>query len=182
MSENPDFQRNYERAMLKFIGSLGSKKPGRIFHERISSASGKDEDGELIVLGNDIFLSKKSSFVLSEKFNLDALSYCGSRRGSIRKGNFIPGPNFLNDLIPFIDELNYVVVNDKSEWLFLCGRDVFRNGIIKKSILSYGNALVLNSRRECLGYGKIEEKGSLFLRNVFDIGDFLRRERKNSEK
>ncbi|MBW2964275.1 hypothetical protein KY363_02340 [Candidatus Woesearchaeota archaeon] len=73
----------------------------------------------------------------------------------------------------------WVAVDDKAEWLFLCGRDVFASSVLKANVTS-GVVLVANSRGEILGYGKITgtpgKKDSVFVKNLLDRGDFLRRE------
>jgi len=77
---------------------------------------------------------------------------------------------------------NKVIVDEKTEWLFICGRDVFKQGIVKvigsKQKGSY--ALILNQHGECLGFGKILqnlEREGVAIKNISDIGDFLRREK-----
>jgi len=72
---------------------------------------------------------------------------------------------------------NKIFVNSKAEWLFLCERDMFTESVIKDT--SKGKMfLVQNERDENLGLGKKVQKGSkTIIKNVFDRGDFLRRER-----
>jgi ribosome biogenesis protein Nip4 len=77
-----------------------------------------------------------------------------------------------------------VVVDEKTEWLFICGRDIFKQGVIRLqgSRRKGDYTLVLNRHRECLGFGKIlfdlsGEREGVVIKNIFDIGDFLRRER-----
>ncbi len=80
-----------------------------------------------------------------------------------------------------------IIVDKKTAWLFICGRDVFKQGILKlmgtKRKGDY--TLVLNEHKECLGFGKIlhdihkeREANKVVVKNILDIGDFLRRERK----
>lgn len=79
---------------------------------------------------------------------------------------------------------NSTIVDKKTEWLFICGRDIFKQGIINTvgSGRKGEHVLVLNYHAECLGYGIIVtdldkiERG-LAVENVLDIGDFLRREK-----
>ena len=80
-------------------------------------------------------------------------------------------------------ETNKVVLNKKASWLFICGRDVFQQGIIKAigSQRKGDCTLVLNEFGECLGFGVLtaslkEQSGKIAIRNVLDVGDFLRRE------
>ncbi len=68
-----------------------------------------------------------------------------------------------------------IFIDDKAEWLFLCGRS------IKKANVSEGLLLVQNLRDENLGLGKVVNnlkiKDKVVVKNVIDRGDFLRRER-----
>ena len=69
------------------------------------------------------------------------------------------------------------VINTKSEWLFLCRRDILGEGVIKSGRLQEKeHVLVLNERSEVLGYGYYVGGK---IRNLLDRGDFLRRERNN---
>jgi ribosome biogenesis protein Nip4 len=82
------------------------------------------------------------------------------------------------------NKANKVVVGSKAAWLFICGRDIFKQGIVKVEGSKKNGAymLVLNERGECLGFGRIlhdlgEERGGVVVKNISDIGDFLRREK-----
>jgi ribosome biogenesis protein Nip4 len=74
---------------------------------------------------------------------------------------------------------NKVWVNEKGEWLFICKRNLLQESITKSSegIKEDDFVLVLNQHEECLGYGKMDK--NKIVKRVFDIGDFLRRERKS---
>jgi ribosome biogenesis protein Nip4 len=106
--------------------------------------------------------------------------YAGLYLGKVKNGTFFPSFNFLNMLVSFAS--NKVVLERKAAWLFICGRDVFRRGIIKLmgSNNRGDNTLVMNEFGECLGFGVVtgnfEEEGRVAVRNVLDVGDFLRRE------
>ncbi len=65
---------------------------------------------------------------------------------------------------------NKVIINERGETLFLYGRDIFRNNIIRGD-LKKGKKLTLNSKNECLGIGFWDGK---ILKNVKDRGMFLR--------
>jgi ribosome biogenesis protein Nip4 len=102
--------------------------------------------------------------------------------GKVKTGMFFPSFNFLNMLAEMAS--NKVVLDKKSAWLFICGRDIFRKGITKAmgSQQKGDFTLVLNEFGECLGFGMItvnlgEALGKVAIRNVLDVGDFLRRER-----
>ena len=84
--------------------------------------------------------------------------YAGLYLGKVgKKGVFFPSFNLLNMLVDVA--ANKVVVDRKAAWLFICGRDIFREGIVKvMGSKRKGDAtLVLNEFGECLGFGKIME-------------------------
>jgi ribosome biogenesis protein Nip4 len=108
--------------------------------------------------------------------------YAGTYLGKVKKGRFFPSFNLLAILGKC--DANRIVIDKKAAWLFICGRDVFREGVIT----IYGSrrrgsfTLVLNEFRECLGFGRITDDldsgyAKVVVRNVSDVGDFLRRER-----
>ncbi|MEM2104295.1 MAG: hypothetical protein QW717_05335 [Candidatus Bathyarchaeia archaeon] len=102
-------------------------------------------------------------------------------------GRFIGGK--LRPSFPFLLMLgekaeNKITLDDKAAWLFICGRDIFREGILKVEGSTAKNAytLIFNKHGECLGYGRIAKtlhrlNGGVAVKNILDIGDFLRRER-----
>jgi ribosome biogenesis protein Nip4 len=80
-------------------------------------------------------------------------------------------------------EANKIVVDRKAAWLFVCGRDIFRRGIlaVHGSRRKGDYVLVLNEFGECLGFGKITHsldavETQVVVKNISDVGDFLRRE------
>ena len=109
--------------------------------------------------------------------------YAGLYLGKVKNRVFFPSFNLLNMLVDAA--ANKVVVDSKAAWLFICGRDVFGSGVIKVmgSKRNGDVTLVLNQFGECLGFGKItgDLGGSgekVAVKNVLDVGDFLRRETK----
>ena len=108
--------------------------------------------------------------------------YAGVYLGEAKDGGFFPSFNLLNMIAQ--KKANRINVEKKAEWLFICGRDVFEEGITKVtgSTKKGDYVLVLNSYGECLGFGKMlrsadgKRKG-LAVENILDVGDFLRRER-----
>lgn len=97
--------------------------------------------------------------------------YGGVRLGEQRRSGFSPALPLLDRIAPHTDRT--VVVNDHSAWLFLCDKNILKEGIVERNVES-GLVLVLNQRREVLGYGKITGAG---VTNLLDRGDYLRRER-----
>lgn len=113
--------------------------------------------------------------------------YAGAFLGETRNGKFLPGFELLR-LIAEKDS-NRIVVDKKSEWLFVCGRDVFKQGIV--NVTGSGRkgdyTIVLNQNHECLGFGRIicdleKAKDGVVIKNLLDVGDFLRRETRSSKK
>lgn len=114
----------------------------------------------------------------------DDFFYAGVYLGKAKDNVFFPSFGLLAIIAD--GKANKIMVDEKTEWLFICGRDIFKRGIVraigskKKGHL----VLVLNQHGECLGFGKIlrsidEDKndGKVVVKNILDVGDFLRRER-----
>ena len=135
----------------------------------------------------ECFLVKKGNrcFLLNEeigKTEMGDFFYAGSFLGEKRNREFMPS----FELLRLITEkrANKITIDKKTEWLFICGRDIFRRGI--EQVLGSGkegdHVLVLNGHGECLGFGKVvsdlgKKKNGVVVKNILDIGDFLRREK-----
>jgi ribosome biogenesis protein Nip4 len=126
-------------------------------------------------------------YLLSEKLKKQIpkdFFYAGAYLGTVKGSSFFP--SFL--LLKMISEkkANKLIVNKKTAWLFICGRDIFKKGIFKGNKLKKGDyALILNERNECLGFGKMTcnlwekiDARKVVVKNILDIGDFLRREKR----
>ena len=108
--------------------------------------------------------------------------YAGLYLGKAKEGKFFPSFNLLSMLAK--QDAHRVVVDQKSAWLFICGRDVLGKGVVKTmgSAKRGAATLVLNEFGECLGFGTIvnsleDARDQVFVRHVVDVGDFLRREK-----
>jgi ribosome biogenesis protein Nip4 len=108
--------------------------------------------------------------------------YAGTYLGKTENGKFFPSFNLLSMIAE--KKANKIIVDKKTAWLFICGRDIFKQGITKVmgSKRKGDYALILNQHGECLGFGRIlsslhEEKEGVAVKNISDIGDFLRREK-----
>jgi ribosome biogenesis protein Nip4 len=151
-------------------------KPIKDFVSRFNAEISLDE--------NLIAKKERRYFLLSQnlkKLIKNDFFYAGTYLGKTKKGKFFP--SFI--LLEMVTEkkANKIIVDKKTEWLFICGRDVFKQGITKVigSKRKGDYALILNQHGECLGFGKIlcnldEEKDIVAVKNISDIGDFLRRE------
>jgi ribosome biogenesis protein Nip4 len=116
-----------------------------------------------------------------KKFMRNDFFYAGLYLGKVKNNLFFPSFNLLNMLVEIA--ANKVVLEPKTAWLFICGRDIFKKGIIRThGAQRKGDCtLVMNQFGECLGFGRITEKldnaeGKVVIRNILDVGDFLRRE------
>ncbi|MEM3443144.1 MAG: hypothetical protein QXM86_04740 [Candidatus Bathyarchaeia archaeon] len=133
-----------------------------------------------------VFRNEDKLFLLNDKlveFVKTDFIYAGIYLGKIKDGQFFPSFNLLK-IIAEKKEANKVLVDKKSEWLFICGRDVFKRGITKVfgSVTRGSYVLVLNKNNECLGFGEIVKdlgtiKKGVAVKNILDVGDFLRREK-----
>ncbi len=129
---------------------------------------------KLLVLGKELFEASELQ-LLKEKIPREPI-YAGKLVGFVRD----------KDAIPSLDELRRIAseaqkkiwVNPKAEFLFICGRNILQTSIVKKagSPVTGDAVFVMNLHDECLGYAVYGET----VTKVFDMGDFLRRERKKS--
>jgi len=144
--------------------------------------------GVQIALNLDLMVEKNGRYYLVnpalKPLVTQGFFYAGVYLGKAKQGKFFPSFNLLGMLAK--KESNRIILDGKAAWLFICGRDVLRKSILR--VQGPGkkdtNTLVLNEFGECLGFGRIVEKLSdvtahkeIVVRNVSDIGDFLRRER-----
>ena len=138
-----------------------------------------------IALNADFVVKKENRYFLLnsnlKKFAQSDFYYAGAYLGKVKNGIFFPSFNLLAMLARV--EADRIIVEEKTAWLFICGRDVFRKGIVAVhgSLRKGDYALVLNEFGECLGFGKItcrldDEKATVVVKNILDVGDFLRRE------
>jgi ribosome biogenesis protein Nip4 len=104
--------------------------------------------------------------------------YAGNLLGRTKR-EFMPGSSLLRELGKMKGP-NKVWVDDRVGWLFVCGRDIFEESIVRaEGVLEEGTFFLVMLGDDCLGYVRIEtQDGRRLLRNIFDLGDFLRRERR----
>lgn len=138
-----------------------------------SQFTGK-EYGEATAIGKKYFEAKNELLELNNRTQLKPHTIGVFLGEETRKG-FRPSSYLLDRLSA--DSTRKVFVNRKAEWLFLCGRDVLGKSITRDEA-SEGLCLVCNEEGECLGFGEKKFVGnSVTIKNVFDKGDFLRREK-----
>ena len=104
------------------------------------------------------------------------LTYAGYYLGKDRR-RFEPSTILLQQLIEE-KTTRKVSVDREAAWLFVCGNDLFEERLKtcgKK--LRLGDYYLVVFEDRCIGYGLYESSAGIkVLRNLFDIGDFIRRE------
>jgi ribosome biogenesis protein Nip4 len=148
-------------------------------------------DTSLALDESHIVKNRNRYYLLSKKLKQYApkgFFYAGAYLGAVKGTGFFP--SFL--LLSMIAETkaNRLVVDEKAAWLFICGRDIFKKGILKDANLKKGAyTLILNERNECLGFGEIAynlrgyaDEDKVAVKNILDVGDFLRREKRQPKQ
>ena len=130
---------------------------------------------------------KKRYFLLNKNLKShlhEDYYYIGIYLGKTKEGRFFPSFNLLAMMAR--GRARKIVVDRKTEWLFICGRDIFKRGILRTtdSMRKGDYTLVVNQHGECLGFGRLlcnvdeeVDRQKVIVRNISDVGDFLRRER-----
>jgi predicted RNA-binding protein (TIGR00451 family) len=135
---------------------------------------------KIINKNGKVFLVNKKIFEYSKK----KFFYAGLFLGNIKKGKIDPSLYLLSLLSK--NKANKVIVDNKTAWLVIYGRNILKNGIlgVEGSLQKGDIVLILNSYGDCLGLGKIvfdfdkkSKENEVIVKNLFDIGDFLRREK-----
>ena len=120
-------------------------------------------------------------FTLSQEmerhgFSRENLVYAGTYLGRNRR-RFEPGSPLLQ-MLASEEKTRKVHLDREAAWLFVCGRDIFEENIrrVEGNLELGGHYLVMFEGR-CIGYGRFETSAGIHvIRNLFDLGDFLRRE------
>ncbi len=141
-----------------------------------------------IALNPDLTVEKNGRFYLVNSTLKPLVGgnffYAGIYLGKAKEGKFFPSFNLLAMLAK--KDANRIVLGTKGSWLFVCGRDILATSILRAfgTVKRHSNVLVLNEFGECLGFGRIVgnltdfgRTDEIAVRNVSDVGDFLRRER-----
>ena len=123
-------------------------------------------------IGNDFFLVQPELAVVLKKIQLPPL-HAGLYLGRFLEKTAKPSI----DLLQLLAKTNAkkVWLNPKGAWLFICKRPALAASVTKAEAQPNELVLVMNVHNECLGYGLYDGKG---VKNYYDIGDFLRRERR----
>ena len=134
----------------------------------------KKETGAQIV-GRSYFIVKDKNFLAKHPI------YAGECIAHIRGPVLIPSIDFLQQIGK--EARKHIIVNEKAEWLFICGRDIFAKGIVSHNNPAMNDRVViLNQHKECIGFGDVIaplDGQRVVIKRLFDLGDLLRRERKS---
>ena len=138
----------------------------------------EDIAGDFVRIGNEFFLMDSDIKRVISQIKVKPC-FAGIYLGCERGRAFAPSLFLLKKLLFLTNKK--ICVEPKGEWMFICGKDIFGKSIIKTNDYRIGElVLVENAHGDCLGYGRVvaelNEKGKV-IEHVFDIGDFLRRER-----
>ena len=141
-----------------------------------------------VVLNESLIVKKQNRYFLLNKDLKRQVRkdffYAGAYLGKIKDATFFP--SFILLAMIGKEKANKIMVDEKTAWLFICGRDVFKRGILKVigSKRKGDYTLIVNEHYECLGFGKIlrnmnkvKDENKVIVKNISDIGDFLRREK-----
>ncbi len=132
-------------------------------------------EGQVVRINNKRFAA--SAELLASITRRDRLVYAGKLLGKT-KNAWEPSAILLRE-VAAQPGARKAWVGEEAGWLFACGRDVFTERVSRFSpeAADGANYLVMLGDN-CLGYGRIQTSGGrTIIRNLFDVGDFLRREK-----
>jgi len=125
----------------------------------------------IINIGKKYYLVNSNLLKIKDKIGKEVFSI-GVYLGGIKSNKFVPSIELINMLSK--NPKKQIIVNDKAEWLFLCGRDVFMKSILSGTLKMNKEYFVMNSKEENLGLGKFDGK---IVKNLVDKGMYLRIEK-----
>jgi ribosome biogenesis protein Nip4 len=129
-----------------------------------------DQNIEHVRIGNAFFSASDELLSLQKRIPYEPFAV-GIFLGEAKGKQFFPS-SALIDLVAHLSSRK-VFVDDKAEWLFLCGRDMFGTSVTRANVQE-GHVLVQNQHDENLGYGKFSGGK---IRHMLDKGEYLRMER-----
>jgi ribosome biogenesis protein Nip4 len=130
------------------------------------------DDASVRRIGNDFFLMPAELSSIMKKIKLPPL-HAGLYLGREAEKTAKPSLDLLQMLSK--TDAKKVWLNEKGAWMFICRRPALASSIVKNEAKEGEIVLVITERDECIGHGVFDGKG---VKNYYDIGDFLRRERR----
>jgi ribosome biogenesis protein Nip4 len=129
-------------------------------------------------IGRNFYLAEKNLLDIKSGVKRDVFAL-GTYLGEEKMG-FSASPALIDMLskLPESDSKK-ISINKKAEWLFLCGRNILSDSIIKNQHnLSEGLVFVQNEHGENLGYGMFKKEDTLIIKHILDKGKYLRADEK----
>ncbi len=132
------------------------------------------KEERVLRLNNQYFLLNDN--IRGAILDKNLLVYAGEYIGKDQR-HFVPSSILLGKLGEE-SSTNKAFVEQDAGWLFVCGKDIFEENIIDfTGRLTLGQYYLIMMGDACLGYGRYETSANRrVIHNIFDIGDFLRRE------
>ncbi|MFW5746633.1 MAG: hypothetical protein ACOCWQ_03750 [Nanoarchaeota archaeon] len=121
---------------------------------------------------NRLFFVSEDQERLLEHMPSFGVQGAGIYAGRIKKKQFSPSLALVDALAAESDAR--ICVDEKAGWLFICGRDLFRDSLPSHGLSKGARVFIVNKHDDVLGYGMIDEQGGV--QNMLDKGDYLRRE------
>jgi len=97
--------------------------------------------------------------------------------GSVQKDDFTPSAQFIDIFLK--DSENVVTLDEKTAWLYLCGRDVIEASGVQLMVPSHTHVIIKDKLGQILGYGVTanpKRARGVVVQNIYDKGIMLRRE------
>ncbi len=143
----------------------------RLLQRFLSDIGSSYSPSDVLNINNKRFTSEVvPPIMLSEQV------YTGIYLGQ-NKRRFQPSSILLQKLAEDPDT-HKVYVNRQTAWLFVVDKDIFDENIIKRTEgVHLGGYCLVMYNEHCIGYGRYETSRELkVVKNIYDVGDFLRRE------
>ena len=142
----------------------------RLLKRFLTDLGSKYEPGKVVSINNKRFTSS-----IKPPVDFPNLVYTGTYLGQNRE-RFEPS-SILLQLLGVELNTHKVYVDRETAWLFVVSKNVFEENIIKSVGLRLGGYVLVMYEDFCIGYGRYETSyNRRIIRNLYDIGDFLRRE------
>jgi ribosome biogenesis protein Nip4 len=142
--------------------------------KRFLEQVGSNMDPEVLSIDSKRFTLNKE--LERQQFSRKSLVYAGTYLGRNRR-LFEPGSPLLQ-MLAAEENTSKAHLDRDAAWLFVCGRDIFEENIRRvDGVLELGRHYLVMFGGRCIGYGRYETSAGIYvIRNLFDLGDFLRRE------
>jgi ribosome biogenesis protein Nip4 len=141
-------------------------------------------DDRIISIGRHYYYVNDALKNERESIKRDVFSL-GTYLGQDSGKHFDPSPACI-DFLSKLPEANArkIVISEKSESLFLYGRNILINSISKNPHnIKEGFVFIQNEQDENLGYGIFQEQGNdIVVKNLLDKGNYLRDETKKKKR